>query len=138
MAALHRWLIVVMAFAGFVFASGCDSGGRSTVKGQSTFEGAIVDDGGIAFLPMAGESSNRATEQIENGQYSLDSAREPNTGKYRVEVTWRKKTGKKVTREGGVLWDERVQVLPAKYNDATELIVDVKPGRNTFDFHLKK
>jgi hypothetical protein len=30
-----------------------------------------------------------------------------------------------------------VEALPARYNEETELKIDVKPGTNTQDFHLK-
>jgi hypothetical protein len=60
-------------------------------------------------------------------------------GKHRVEIFWFRKTGKQVmTGEGGTPKDEKAQVIPTKYNSESELTVDVKPGRNTFDFDLKK
>jgi len=34
--------------------------------------------------------------------------------------------------------DVTEQVVPARYNEKTELIVDVQPGRSTHNFDLKK
>ena len=83
-----------------------------------------MDDGG----------SQRATGHINGGKYRLDSQNGPEPGKYRVEITWRKKTGNKVPGEGGHPRDEIVPGIPAKYNTESELVVEVKPGRNTFHF----
>ena len=137
---LQRILFVV-AIALLAFAAGCSSSDRSAVKGSVKFEGDSVDQGGVAFLPLGGGDGKeqvRATGQIENGAYAFDDYRGPNPGKYRVELTWNKKTGRKVPGEGGVMKDETVQVVPAKYNTASELVVEVKRGANTFDFDLKK
>ena len=135
------WFLCLSATAMLVFVIGCKSSDRGAVQGAVTFAGDPVDQGGIAFIPAedgAGTALVRATGQIENGRYEFDDYRGPNPGKYRVELTWHKKTGKKVPGEGGVMKDETNQVLPAKYNSASELTVDVKPGLNTFNFDLKK
>jgi hypothetical protein len=122
-----------------LIGSGCSSDSdRSRVHGAVSYNGEPVDDGGIAFIPEGGgDTALRATGSIEDGQYDLDSKRGPYPGNYRVEIFWNKKTGKTLKSPSGSTKDERKQAIPAKYNENTELKVEVKPGRNTLDFDLK-
>jgi hypothetical protein len=104
-----------------------------------SYEGELVEQGGIAFLPTAENPGKtfRATGTIQNGHYDLDSTRGPAPGSYRVEIFWHKKTGRKTPGENGRPKDETVQIIPGKYNVNSELTADVKPGRNTINFDLK-
>ncbi len=116
---------------------GCGGGPRSAVAGKVTYAGEKVDQGGIVFLPAEeGSALLKATGQIHAGHYQFDRQSGPQPGKYRVEITWRKKTGNKVPGEGGHPRDELVPGIPAKFNTESQLFVDVKPGNNTFDFIL--
>jgi hypothetical protein len=136
----HLWRPLFLAVAALALA-GCSSSGsgRSPVQGAVSYGGEAVDDGGIAFIPEEGGASQvRATGEIRDGRYDLDGSRGPNPGKYRVEIFWYKKTGRQIASPSGKAFkDETKQAIPAKYNDKTELKVEVKPGRNTFDFDLK-
>jgi hypothetical protein len=119
---------------------GCSSDSdRSRVQGSVSYNGEPVDDGGIAFIPEGGgESQVRTTGMIQDGRYDLDSTRGPYPGKYRVEIYWNKKTGKQIAnRTKTASKDERKQAIPPKYNEKTELIETIKPGRNTLNFDLK-
>jgi hypothetical protein len=136
-------LCAVATIAVFALMVGCSgSGSRSPVQGSVSYDGQPVDDGGVAFLPEgdgpSAEERVRATGMIADGRYDFDARRGPFPGKYRVQIYWQKKTGKRVPGEGGVMKDETQQAIPAKYNTSTELVVEVRPGRNTLDFDLKK
>jgi hypothetical protein len=141
MVSLSRRSRTLVAALALVALFGCSSSSeRSSVHGAVRYDGEPVDDGGIAFLPEGGDGSAqiRATGEIRDGRYELDSTRGPTPGKYRVEIYWNKKTGRQLTSPSGLATkDETRQAIPAKYNERTELTVDVKPGRNTFDFDLK-
>jgi hypothetical protein len=131
-----RFLFLAVAALALAGCSSSDSG-RSRVQGAVSYAGEAVDDGGIAFIPDEG-AQVRATGEIRDGHYNLDGSRGPYPGKYRVEIFWYKKTGRQITSPSGkAVKDETKQVIPAKYNGKTELKVEVKPGRNTFDFDLK-
>jgi hypothetical protein len=139
---LPRFLAAAVAVA-LPLIAGCGGGpnDRSPVRGSVSYDGQPVDKGGIAFLPEGeGEEDHRvrATGQIHDGRYDLDALKGPFPGKYRVQIYWKKKTGQKVPGEGEGLKDETLQVIPSKYNTESELIVEIKPGRNTFDFNLAK
>ena len=94
-----------------------------------------MDQGGIGFLREGEESDpqNRATGAIQEGRYTLEKG--PAPGAYRVQIYWHKKTGRKIGPPDQAT-DERKQAIPPKYNEKTELKVEVKPGRNTLDFDL--
>jgi hypothetical protein len=138
---LSRLLVAASALA--LAGCGASDSDRSRVQGAVSYNGEPVDDGGIAFIPeggapMGGAAQIRATGDIRDGRYDLDGARGPSPGSYRVEIFWFKKTGRQVASPSGKAFkDETKQVIPAKYNEKTELKVDVQPGRNTFDFDLK-
>jgi hypothetical protein len=110
------------------------------VQGEVKYDGELVDEGGIAFIPDggAGDSQTRATGEIVDGHYTLDSKRGPYPGHYRVEIYWNKKTGRQIgNRDKTAFKDERKQVIPVKYNQRSELKVEIKPGSNTHNFDLK-
>jgi hypothetical protein len=133
--------LLLLAVAALALAGcGASDSERSRVQGAVSYGGEPVDDGGIAFIPEGGGPSQvRATGDIRDGHYDLDSTRGPYPGKYSVEIYWYKKTGRKIASPSGKAFkDETKQAIPAKYNDKTELKVEVKPGRNTLDFDLKK
>jgi hypothetical protein len=114
---------------------------RAAVQGSISYDGQPVDEGGIVFIPVGGGPGGqavRATGDIKDGKYELNRRQGPMPGKHRVEIYWRKKTGKKVPGEGGHPKDEVVQAIPSKYNTSSTLTRDVESGRNTFDFELAK
>ena len=37
----------------------------------------------------------------------------------------------------GATIDEIVEAVPPRYNERSEQVVDVKPGKNSFDFHTE-
>jgi hypothetical protein len=129
--------------AALAVVAGCDSGpsDRAPVRGSVRYGGQPVDQGGIAFIPVGdaqGAEHVRAAAEIKDGQYELDARHGPSLGKNRVQITWRKKTGRQLPGERGHVREETVQAIPPRYNTQTELIRDVQPKPNTFDFDLPK
>jgi hypothetical protein len=123
------------------FLGGCgDVSGRSSVQGNVTIDGEPVDGGAIVFIPE-GESGQRvpAGGEIVGGKYSLPAERGPSPGKCRVEITWKKKTGRQIVSPNDApnKIDETVQVVPIIYNSSSTLKEDVQPGANTFNYTLK-
>ncbi|QDV51841.1 hypothetical protein [Gimesia fumaroli] len=98
---------------------------RFPITGTVSFKGEPVSSGMISLIPEDG-NSNPAGGPIENGTFSIPEEKGPNKATYRVAVYWRKPTGKKVKdADTGEEIDQVKQVIPAKYNDATELSVVV-------------
>jgi hypothetical protein len=119
--------------------AGCS--GRPAVQGTVTFDGASVDDGAISFVPAGGAgSAGPVGVKVADGKYTIGGDRGLAPGSYRVEITWKKKTGKTVPTPGdpAVQMPETKQVIPPRYNTRTELTADITSGSNTKDFELKQ
>ena len=130
-----RGLALILALLGL---AGCS--GQPSVQGTVTFDGTPVDDGAISFVPTGGGTGGAGTvgAPIVDGKYTV-AGKGVAPGSYRVEIIWRKKTGRKVPTPGdpGNMIDQVVQAIPPQYNTNSTLTRDIKPGTNTLDFDLK-
>jgi hypothetical protein len=124
-------------FAAFLLAAcaciGCAKPTTGVVTGAVTVDGQPAKSGSIAFFPTDGKGASAGAE-IVDGRYT---AKAP-FGTSKVEIRVPKVVGQKKlydTADSPVkpLMDES---LPARYNDQTELTVDVKPGETQKDFAL--
>lgn len=121
-------------------AAGCSSEIKEgEVSGSVTVDGQMPSVGSsITFIPTDGTSPT-AGAVIENGKYM---ARVP-VGKAKVEIRVPRPVqnsaapkagpGSEGPGGGGGFIEES---LPAKYNDATELTIDVQSGKNPKDWTL--
>jgi hypothetical protein len=127
---------LALAAALFVL-SGCS--GQPSVSGTVAFNGQPVDGGIIVFIPEGPVGAKIASAQIVDGKFYIPSGEGPAVGKNRVEITWPKKTGKKVPTPGdpGTEVDETVQVIPNQYNTGSTLSEEIKAGSNEFKYDLK-
>lgn len=74
---------------------------------------------------------------IEDGEYSVPEEQGASGGKYQIELRWNKITGKRVYDEfAGEEVDERKEGLPKKYQEDSELVVEVPSPDNTYDFDV--
>jgi hypothetical protein len=135
------FVIAALVLAVFMLAGCGATTGRYAVEGSVNLNNEPVDGGVIMFLPLeatAAEGGQRTPAQgeIKGGKYSIDAANGPSAGKYRVEIVWNKKTGKKKPPEKGEPEvDETAQVVPLAYNLHSKSVVEVKAGQvNKFDF----
>jgi hypothetical protein len=133
-------LVLLLLLPGF-WAPGCgqsaDHWPRQPVSGKVTVDGQPLDSGEIAFVP--GGDGPAAGGLIQNGKYAIGRGDGPVPGPHRVLITSAKPTGKKIKDEADpkVLYDERAETIPARYNAQSQLTAEVKPGgSNTFDFAL--
>lgn len=123
-----------LLFAALVASLGCAKSNTATVTGNVTVDGEPAKVGAVSFFAVDGRAPT-AGAQIADGRYSA----QVKPGKCMVQVRVSKVVGKKKiydTPESPVreIWAE---VLPAKYNDKTELSLDVEPGENQQDYDLK-
>jgi hypothetical protein len=142
-----RWrafgLVLAVLLPAGALVSGCGgSGDRQPVEGTVTLNGKPVDGGMILFLPAEDNKGdagkfNKAHATIRDGKYALEAADGPNTGKYKVQIVWNRKTGKQVPGDGPNMIDETEQVVPLIYNAQSTVVVDIKSGKNTFNYELK-
>jgi len=123
------WVVVFLVAYG-----GCSRSKLASVSGTVTVDGEPAQVGAISFFAVDNQAPT-AGAQINDGAYSA----EVSPGLCMVQIRVSKIVGEKKlydTQNSPVrkVWGE---VLPAKYNDNTELKLEVKPGVNKQDYHLK-
>jgi len=114
-------------------AVGCDGSKFADVSGTVTVDGKPVETGSITFVPADGLSSTAGGE-IKDGKYSVKVP----VGMMKVSISSPKAIGKKklyATPDSpeGTLYAE---ALPERYNEKTELTLDVKSGSNPKNWEL--
>lgn len=116
-------------------ATGCGGGksNRGQVTGAVTVDGAVAT-GSITFTPEDG-TSRRAGGPIEAGKFSVEVP----VGVSKVAINVPKTVGQRklYNTPDSPMQPIMEETLPAKYNNATELTIEVKPGENPQDFDLK-
>ena len=132
----------VLAVSGFclLIMAGCTRAtDRQSLKGTVTLDGAPLAEGSILFLPQPGTKGPTSGGKIAKGLFSISPAGGAFSGKFRVEITAVRNTGKKVKdHRMGNLIDETEQFIPARYNRESELTAQVgEQGPNQFEFALK-
>jgi hypothetical protein len=111
---------------------------RYPLSGRVTYDGQPIDLGSISFLPTDEGKQRVSGGYIENGAYSVMEAQGANAGKYRVEIRWQKTTGKTIKdRHSEDMTEQRVEGLPAKYHQDSQLTAEVSAKQTKFDFDLK-
>lgn len=118
------------------FAAGCGKDGGYTdlgasVTGKITIDGAEPPSGtSISFEAIDGKAKSGGAT-VTGSSYVANVQ----PGKYRVVIRAPKtKGGKGTNAMAGDFFEE---TLPAKYNDKSELTLDVTSGKNSRDWDLK-
>jgi hypothetical protein len=112
---------------------GCSEPTTGVVTGTVTVDGVPAESGSIAFFPVDGKSSTSGAE-IVDGQYSAKAS----FGAHKVEIRVPKVVGEKKvydTADSPVKQDF-AESLPPRFNDETELTLEVKPGETHQDYDL--
>lgn len=134
---LMRMLVLGAALA---VVAGCGGAPETVqVSGKVTFDGAPVDDGQIEFEPQG--SGRMAFAIVSAGQYATPKDRGVQPGKYLVRITASRSTGKTAEADAFIRDEEAAtineQFLPAKYNSASQLEIEIKPtGAIEHNFEL--
>jgi hypothetical protein len=135
------WATLLALFC-VLTACGCfaESNPRGAIEGEVMLPGGRpLPTGRIRFLPVEGTKGASVFAEIVDGKYSLDQARGPAVGKNRVEITALRKSGNKIPVPDGPpdqFQDVEEQYLPAQYNVASQIFVEVSPGQNKKDLTL--
>lgn len=113
---------------------------RVAVSGQVTFDGRPLENGQLVFEPRG--QGRMAIAQLVDGRYSIAAERGPTAGHYIVRITAARPTGEQASggpTSGGELRDVYAQFLPAKYNEASELELQIDPAQGDLaqDFDLR-
>lgn len=112
-----------------VSALGCSSGNDLVaISGKVTFDGQPVDQGQIVFTPQS--TGQTAAAPIVAGAYAVPADKGASPGAtYTVRITADRPTGKKIQASGYAAGDPPQDVyeqyIPAKYNESSELQLEV-------------
>lgn len=126
-------IVYAALFLTAICSIGCEEPNVGHISGLVTVDGQPAQSGSIAFFPVDGRSST-AGSAIENGQYAAKVA----PGVSRVEIRVSKVVGQQKLYDTP---DSPVQpllaeALPPRYNDQTELTLDVQAGENVKNWEL--
>src|SRR5262245_60057815 len=116
-----------LVFAPFLLSTGCSSSNEGAVTGVVTVDGLLAKEGAIDFIPVDGQSRTSGAKIVE-GKYG---ARVP-VGNMLVRIRVSKIVGQRRLYNTPDSPTQPIyeEVLPPKYNDQTELRLEVKPGIN--------
>jgi hypothetical protein len=130
--------IAIVGLALLPLLIGCGrSDNRAEVSGTIRLNGEPLATGTISFVPMEGTTGPSSGGHIIDGEYHVPGQNGVAVGKNRVSILSVVKTGRKIGDLRGESEDEKVQVVPRKYNTESEVICTVQPGSNRLDFDLK-
>lgn len=134
---LSHLLLLLFVGTSLQFVAGCQQA-TGGANGAVTLDGTPVDGGSIAFIPLGGGEQQRVGAPIAKGRYTIAAAQGLVPGRYRVEIHWPRKTGRKlpIPDDPPNQMDETIEVVPAKFNARSELLRDVGPGATVLDFEL--
>ncbi len=118
---------------GFLLGLGCGDPNEAVVSGTVTVDGEPAKMGSITFIPVDGETGT-AGGAITDGKYTAEVP--IGTKKVQIRVSRIVGQTKLYDTPDSPMQPVYEEVLPPKYNDQTELILDVKPGQNEENYDL--
>ena len=129
-----RAIAVFLVTAGLI--AGCGGTPEGDVSGTVIYDGKPIEQGSISFIPADGNGPS-AGGGIKDGKYSASKV---SVGMAKIKITGAKiATKQKMYDDPKADWVmTSTEMLPAKYNDKTELLYDVQPGVQQKDFNLPK
>ena len=129
--------------AGLAILIGCGGPAKTIVHGTVTCDGEKVQTGQVRFVPIEGTPGGVAMAEITDGEYRADNRGGLSTGKYRVEVDARKKTGRMVPGNTGIertMLEETVRMGKPEYaGRKSPLVLDaMSTADGRFDIDVSK
>lgn len=137
-----RNLLHALAFFAAIDIAGCGSASDLHVlHGSVSVAGQKPDSGEVRFVPIEGTEGSINAAVIVDGKYRIAGRGGVPTGKYRVEVVAKRKTGRQVRQYNGfetAMVDQQVPTSPPIYAGSdSPLIHEVLPhGDDKIDFEL--
>ena len=142
---VRRIVPILPLIGSLLLAAGCgDSPGanppRLRVSGRITLDGQPVPAGLITFVPLAPTQLQAQGVVRDDGTYVIEAKDGPSPGEYKVEILCDKKTGRRIKSMASPapdgMMDERIPVVPSKYNTHTVLKKTIAADDNVLDFDL--
>jgi hypothetical protein len=116
--------------------TGCGGAGVE-VSGKVTLDGSPLDEATITFVPMAGGQREAGWTMVQGGSYLIPTANQLGTGQFRVEIRALRSGGSDKGIQNDPTLIAAKEIVPSKYNSKSELVAEIKPGKNALDFELK-
>ena len=138
----RTWICIDVICLGVLlmqFGCGPNPSNIASVAGEVKLDGKLLEQGSIQFLPMQGVEGSITNGEIVKGRYRISGKAGPTIGWNRVEIRAVRKTGKMVPMpfpSRGKMIEEQIEAIPPRFNSASTLKVEVKPGGNTADFEV--
>src|SRR5262245_30134985 len=116
-----------------ILVAGCAKSDVGVVTGSITVDGLPAKSGSIGFYPVNRKSSTAGGE-IVDGQYTANVP----LGTFKVEIRVPKVVGQKKLYDtpDSPVKQLLAESLPPKFNDKTELTLEVLPAENRKDYQL--
>ncbi len=121
-------------FTFLVVVTGCSDNSLSEVTGTVSVNGQPAEKGSISFIPADGKAQTTGGE-IKEGKYSVKVP--PGMAKVQIRIPVVDGKKKLYNTPDSPVQDTLKEVLPEKYNNKTELLFDVQPGKNEKNWDLK-
>ena len=121
--------------------TGCQESGIS-VQGQITVDGEPLEAAEIRFLPTSSNDREHLGAVVTDGRYAVAGSDRVREGEYQVQIRAYRSSGKKVWDGMGdgktkTMVDDFKQFIPNRYNDASELVINLQEGKNEFTTNLE-
>lgn len=134
-------MIHLSLLATVLLLAGCGDAGN-TIHGKITVNGVPLDEGEIQFVSVKSVGGDQIGTVVTKGEYRLTDSERLEAGEYQVQIRAYRGSGKKIWDGMGDgknknMVEDLKQYIPAKYNDASELKLSVKPGDNPFSTDLQ-
>jgi hypothetical protein len=115
-----------------VLLAGCSN--TAEVTGTVRVDGQPLEKGSISFIPVDGQGTTAGGE-IVDGKYTVSKV---SPGTMMVQIRYPKVSGKQKLYDtpDSPTRDTFREALPPKYNDRTELRLDIRLGTNQKDWDL--
>lgn len=122
--------------------SGCRPDGppHFAVSGQITYDGQLVTNGNIGFIPTNTSTGKSAGCDVVDGRYEIPRYEGLPSGSYKVVIYAERPTGRRLQADEGSseMVDQLEQYIPEIYNARSRLMVEITEDREVLNFDLEK
>lgn len=126
---------VVLAVLTLAVCNGCGSSGleRASVSGTVKYNGELIEEGTIRFIPTGGGPSSGG--KIKDGIIDIADDMGPVIGKQRVAISGQKFTGREIDKfpPHKIMWKERQISVPVKFDSDPTHEVEIQSGSNELE-----
>lgn len=133
----HARALVLLAALALTVGCGKSEPKRYPVAGTVKYKDKLIPVGSVTFIPEGGDATMGGAP-IKDGKYDMPAVAGLRAGKYKVAISYPDPKGTPAAGDAPGASLDAKNLLPAKYNEQTELRAEVVPDKsNEFNFDLK-